>query len=400
MQRPAVFHDKLIHDAAILKFRRHDLPSIGLHFQVAAKGWICLEPVESAKEVVDRVAEVFDYGCMEGNMKMNPPFFGVEFAEDMVPAFGDVRMVRCITGGSESEIEILEADDSSMSIPDNDLVQVDIVGKFGQGRSRFESRRHLEGIAEVKLADANLMRLHFLEGLGGIFIFHREMAGVVVDAQMLPDASVKVMLTGQGVEEPDGFRRGLQKAERLGFQSQMHHVPGFLRHPGDVFHAMPQVVAHRLLLLRTVDEFLERARDGADASFDTFGQKLGQDIEETVGVGKTFRSRPVRRINLFLYAASVKLAVWKSIDRKNVTVVLVEPLTKGGQGGGFHQFERRPVAEAKPDGIRKARRDAFPDGERVLLKRLKDLKPAFASVNVRAIGEMNPVVQLHRMTIV
>src|SRR5579871_3049433 len=92
----------------------------------------------------------------------------------------------------------------------------------------------------------------------------------------------------------------------------------------------------------------------------------------------------------------METAVGKSIDRENVAIVLREPVLELFQCRGVAQFARGLIAQAQAYGVRFVRADALTDSERMGLQRLKSFGPILAAMDVRAIGEVQAVVQLHQ----
>ena len=68
---------------------------------------------------------------------------------------------------------------------------------------------------------------------------------------------------------------------------------------------------------------LEGAGNGADAAGDTSRDEFGDQIEQQFSVGEAFRGGPVRGVNLFFDAGAMEAAVGKSVDREDVTIVLM-----------------------------------------------------------------------------
>ena len=172
---------------------------------------------------------------------------------------------------------------------------------------------------------------------------------------------------------------------------------GLFTHPRDVLDALKNILADGSDLIRRSNKFFERARHSADAAFDSGRHKLREQIEKAVGVSDTFGGSPIGRINFFFDRPAVKSAVGKSIDRKNVTLVLLKPFAKGAESGGMGQFVRRAFAQAQADGIKIFWADPFAHGERVILERLKCLAPVLATMDVRAVGEVKSVVEFHEI---
>ena len=141
----------------------------------------------------------------------------------------------------------------------------------------------------------------------------------------------------------------------------------------------------------------ERTRHGAHAARDARRHEHGDQIKERFRVGEPLGRGPVRRIDLLLHPRAVKAAVGKAIDRENVAIVAVEPRAKRGQRGRLREFPGRPRAEPQPDRVGATGGDAAPDDEGVALQRVKGLRPRFPAMDVGAVGEVEAVVEFHRV---
>src|SRR2546423_2485586 len=172
----------------------------------------------------------------------------------------------------------------------------------------------------MELADLEPVLTKVADDLIGLFELHRQMAGVVVHAQMRVEPGIARSIRAQLFEKARRFPARLQVAERLRLEAKMQFLPRTLAQLRGVFDTTPKIASHGPLLFGHGDEFLERTGNRADAAFDAVGQELSQEIEQPVCVFDTFVARPVRRVNLFLDPRAVKSAVGKSVDRENVTV--------------------------------------------------------------------------------
>src|SRR4051812_32193634 len=94
---------------------------------------------------------------------------------------------------------------------------------------------------------------------------HREMAGVIVDAQMLGEAWIARMFRAQALEEVDRLAAAFEQAERFGFEAEMHLAAGLLADAGDVLDAAPEIGADCFQLVGVKLESLERPGQRADA---------------------------------------------------------------------------------------------------------------------------------------
>ena len=206
----------------------------------------------------------------------------------------------------------------------------------------------------------------------------------------------------QPPEEVDGFRRILEPAQRLRFQREAQRPIRAFAHARNVLAAGAQAAAHRgrLLFLRRrigVGKTLERSGHRAHAARHARRQPFHQQIEQAAGVFQPGIGRPVRRVDLFLDASAVEPAEREAVDREHVAFVRVEPaakrLARGPVGG---KLARGEIAQAQADGEGLARRThERPDRQHVGLQRGKGFRPVVAAQDVRAIGEVAAVGQVH-----
>ena len=120
-----------------------------------------------------------------------------------------------------------------------------------------------------------------------------------------------------------------------------------------------------------------------------------KQVKQTVGVVDAIFGRPIRPVDLLLDARAVEFAVGKAIDRKNVAMIFVQPAAKFGHRAGVAQFAGGEVAQAQSDGVWAAIADAVADCQRVLLQGRKCFRPRFTAMDVRAIGQMQVMIQSH-----
>ncbi len=313
---------------------------------------------------------------MQWDVKVDAPFFG-----------------RRIVGERLRQVPV----DGAVAgfIAGDDLVQINIVGKPSQRLARLVGGPGFQRGAEMDFADLDAVMHQAGQGVLRFFKFHGEMAGVVIDAQMFSQARVVRMFVAHPLEEVDRLRAAFQQAHRFRLEAQVQFAPGLLADAGDVFDAAPEVVPDALQVFRVDREPFERSRQRADAALHAGGHQVREQVKEQVGVSQPLRRGPVRRIDLFLHAGAVEPAVGKSIDGENVTIILAQPALKVEQPGMAAQFHRRVVAQAQADRKRLVRTNPFPHGQHVRLERMKRLGPGLAAMDVRAVGEVEMVVQLH-----
>ena len=80
-ETPFVFADQLVHHAAVLHRRWHDLPGVRLHLKMRAEVWVRFECVHHAEEMVACVVEERGGTAVERDVKMNAPFLGLGIAD-------------------------------------------------------------------------------------------------------------------------------------------------------------------------------------------------------------------------------------------------------------------------------------------------------------------------------
>ena len=163
----------------------------------------------------------------------------------------------------------------------------------------------------------------------------------------------------------------------------------------DVFDTGGQVVQHGVRNLARGNELLEGTRQGADAPFGTFLGKLGEYVEQQVGVGESVGTGPIRSVYLFLDFGPVKVAVGKTVYGEYVAVFFIEPSPEGGQLVPGGQFPGGISPEAQANGIRLARCHRESYAQDVFFKRGKGFLPTSSAMNVGAIGEVDAMGELH-----
>ena len=267
-------------------------------------------------------------------------------------------------------------------------MQINVVGESRQRLTNLRRGTNLQRRTEMEFADLDVMLLEERDGILRFFKFDGQMAGVVIDAEMFIEARVVAMLGPQAVEELNGLAAGFQQAERFRLQTQMQFPSGLLADPRDVFDALPEIVPNHFQLLGNGDKPFERRGHGADAALNTRRHQLREQIKQQICVIQSFRRRPVRLIDLFLDARAVKPAKGKTVDRKNVAMVLVEPFLERQQRGAVAQLMRCLIAQPQADGIRLVGTNPLPHRQRMGLERVKCFLPRLAAMNVGAIGEM------------
>lgn len=166
-------------------------------------------------------------------MKMNAPFF----------------QGRLVTGAwrtGERVRQVAENGAPAGRFTSDDLVKINVVGKFLQRGARRRRGRNLERGTQVDFADLDAV----LDQAGqcdlGLLKLDGKMARVVVHAQVFVEARVARMLGAELIKETDGFRAGFEEAHRFWFQTEMQVAASLAADMRDVFDAAPDVMADGL----------------------------------------------------------------------------------------------------------------------------------------------------------
>jgi hypothetical protein len=236
-----------------------------------------------------------------------------------------------------------------------------------------------------------------VDHLSGFFELHRQVAIIVIDAQMLIQTGIPGPILAQCMEEIDGFPAGFQVTQRFGFQPEVKFLSCPFAELGDMLDRAPKVFAHDPDLLFGFDEIFIGSGDGADASFDSLREQLDKQIEQQVGVFDAVVAGPVREINLLFDPGAVEPAVRKSVDGKDITVMLIQPTLEPAQCGRVTEFLGRLVAQPEPDGVRLIGTNLFADCQGITLERIQGLLPGFSSVDIGAVGQVEAVLEFHRL---
>src|SRR6185503_17630569 len=89
------------------------------------------------------------------------------------------------------------------------------------------------------------------------------------------------------------------------------------------------------------------------------------------------------------------LSVGKSVYCEDITMLLTEPALKFQQSRAVAQLLSRAIAQSQTDPIRLLGTDAFPHGHGMRFQRAKCLRPGLAAMDIRAVGEVDVVIQFH-----
>ena len=151
------------------------------------------------------------------------------------------------------------------------------------------------------------------------------------------------------IEEFDQFADRLNVAHRFGFETEMERLPLRLGNFGKRRRRLGQALHHEVDLPRFRNPRLKRSRQRADATFATGRKQLRQNFRAPNRVFEPFVGRPVGREDLFLDARSVKLAEWKSVDRKDIETVAIQEVFKLIHRARLDQISRRRIGNSQAD---------------------------------------------------
>src|ERR1700722_7139964 len=180
----------------------------------------------------------------------------------------------------------------------------------------------------MQFADFYAVTAEGADGVARFLEFDREMAGVVVDAEVFIQTRIVRMFGAQALKKSNRLRAGLKPAEWLRFHAEVQGPPRGAADAINVFDAAPEIVADGLLLLGAGDESFERAGQGAHAAFDAGWDELREQVKQTIRICQALGRSPIREVNLLLPARAVESPERKSVDRKNVAVLLLQPFLK------------------------------------------------------------------------
>ena len=99
----------------------------------------------------------------------------------------------------------------------------------------------LQRVAQMNLTDLDARAAEAGQGFAGRLEFHREVAAVVIDAQVLVEPEVARAVGAQLLEEGDGLAGRFQETQRLGFEAKMEFPASAPRELFEMLHAAPEV---------------------------------------------------------------------------------------------------------------------------------------------------------------
>ena len=307
-----------------------------------------------------------------------------------------VRVVDGSLGKGERIRQVLEAAERLVrAVAGDDLMKIDRLVVATQAGDVFRRGLELQRRAEVQLAEADAGPGDAIQGLGGLFELNGEMAGVVVQADELEEIAILRVLIEVEAEELQRLAARLKQTERFRLQTEVQIVPALFGHLFDVLAAEAQVGENGRELIGADVEGLVRAGQGAHAAAHACGQKLSEEVKEQVRVVEPLLCGPVRLEDLLLHPRAVKGAVGEAIDGEDVAAVLIQPAAEFIELARLVELLRRLGAETQANAIRIAAADAVFDAEGVLFEATPCLLPRFAAMDVRAVAEVDVVVESH-----
>lgn len=207
VEGPCVFEGELIDHGPGLQILRQDLPSVGFHFEVGSGVGMGTEPIESSEHVIGRGRKKARGLMVKRNVEVDAPF-------QLSHGFGAVRF-----GERMGQVE--PSAQGAVGGTLDDLMHVGVIREGLKCLADIRGGLDPEGIGKVDFTDANSMLPESFEGFVGRFEFNREMAAVVVDAEMFLEPQVAGAIGAQAVEERDGFGGGFEGAQRFGFEVEV-----------------------------------------------------------------------------------------------------------------------------------------------------------------------------------
>src|ERR1043166_5258788 len=165
-----------------------------------AKARVLLEHFEHTPNMVGSVSKERSRRAVQRDVKMDAAFRGLRGAG--------------FRGLAQGDIQILEAPEGAIGSSLDHLIKINLIRKSSQGFAGLRAGADFQGGAEVDFTELDLVLPQTIEGLTCLFKFHGEMAGIIVDAEMLLEPRIVGMLLPQLLEEADDLRSGFQVAER------------------------------------------------------------------------------------------------------------------------------------------------------------------------------------------
>ena len=338
------------------------------------------QPVHRAEEMVASAVKAAAGLRVNRDVEMHTPFLA------------EVTGIR--VGKGQRVRQILEtAQRLLLAIAGDDLMKVHRLVKATQLRDELRLGLQLQRGAEVQLAQPDARAGDALQRPRRLLKLDREMAGVVVQADVAEEIAVLRILIEVEAEELQRLATRLKQTERFRLQTEVQIVSAGLGDLFDVLAAQAQVFENRAQFLRAGMEGLVRGRERADAAADTCREQFGQQIEEQVRVVEPLGGGPVRLEDMLLHPRAVKRAIRESVDGEDVAAVRIQPRAEFIQLPRRGKLPRRLLAEPQTDPIRLPAADAVFDAQGVLAQPAPGLLPRLAAVDVRAVAQMDAVIQ-------
>ena len=195
----------------------------------------------------------------------------------------------------------------------------------------------------MQFTDPNVRRTHCLQGRFRLLIFHSQMAGIIIHPQMFGELGIIGMLHSHALEKLDRLRAGFKIPQRLRLQPQMQRFARTITQGSDMFGAFPDVITDDLFLAFIGDKLLKRSRQSTHTALHSIRHQGRNQIEQAVRVQQPIRRSPIRHIHLLFHARTMEIAKGKTVDGKDVTILVRQPLLERIQYGRFTQLASRHV---------------------------------------------------------
>ena len=106
---------------------------------------------------------------------------------------------------------------------------------------------------------------------------------------------------------------------------------------------------------------------------------------------------PVRHVHLLLHTGAVEAAKGKTIDRKDVAVVPIQPALESQQSFRRRQLAGGQIAKPETNRVRRDGRNPLFYRQCPALEGAQGLGPILAWMHVGAVGKMKAVAELHQV---
>ena len=282
-------------------------------------------------------------------------------------------------------------------------MEIDGLDEFFQRLQTFAIAVRVERGAELHFGNADACAAVGAPGIHEVLELQRDVTRIEAHAEMAAhgllslgriaaEDALEFLRAGAQevfVKKRNRLRRRFEKAIWLGLKAEVDFLAGFIAHGGEVGDDGGEIPRHHFLVIVRLDPRLKRTRHGADTAIDRGRQKVREDVRELHRVIAPLGRPPVGRVHVFFHRALMKTAIRKAVDRKWVELVLGKELARFVDERGVADQLRRgvmrkPQAEAEP----LIRRDERLHRRGLFADRREIVRPAFARMNVQAVGEM------------